>query len=113
MHINDLFQAIDNQDPDQFASYLAPECRFVFGNLPPVTGKHTIREFVDGFFGTIQEISHDIENSWEMANVQICHGTVCYTRKDGSDLTVPFANIMKIAGEGISDYRIFVDVSSL
>jgi hypothetical protein len=38
---------------------------------------------------------------------------VSYRRHDGSELTVPFANILKGSEEGIREYLIFADTSRL
>ena len=40
-------------------------------------------------------------------------GQVTYTRHDGSQLSVPFANIFKLRDNLIEEYRIFGDFSAL
>ncbi len=111
--LSTLFQAIDRQDVAQFGSMLAPDCEFCFGNLPAVHGRAAIETFVGGFFASIAALSHAIENSWEVPGGLVCHGTVSYTRHDGSVLTVPFANVFAIDAAGITAYRIYIDNSAL
>ncbi|PCM46143.1 nuclear transport factor 2 family protein [Marinobacter sp. ANT_B65] len=111
--LSQLFQAIDNQDATAFADFLTEDCTFSFGNQPPVCGKEAVRDFVAGFFSSIEAVSHSLLESWEVTNGSICQGTVRYTRKDGSTLTVPFANILKLREGLVSDYRIFADTSEL
>lgn len=113
MMISELFRAIDGKDPGKFTSFLSQDCTFKFGNLPMVSGKEDIQKFVAGFFDSIDSLSHDIEDSWNIPGGLICHGHVSYTRKDGSMLTVPFANIFKLGSGGISEYLIFADTSLL
>ena len=70
---------------------------------------------VAGFFDSIAGVSHRVIDSWCVDGKLTCHGTVSYTRHDGSVLTVPFANIMTLRqGSGrASEYLIFADTSEL
>ena len=111
--INELFTAVDHKDVDRFLSYLSSDCIFRFGNLPAVKGVEAIREFVTGFFDSIDSLSHQIEDRWDTSDGLICHGRVSYTRKDGSILAVPFANIFKLDASGIAEYLVFADTSQL
>src|SRR5512135_1240727 len=111
--IKDLFAAIDRKDADKFASFLTRDCVFRFGNMPEVVGQDAVRGFVAGFFDSIASISHDIHDTWNVADGVICHGQVSYVRKDGSTLSVPFANVLKTDARLIRDYLIFADTSQL
>jgi hypothetical protein len=110
---SDLFKYIDDKDIDKFVSFLAPDCVFRFGNGPAVSGVSDIRQYVGGFFDSIQALSHQITDSWDVAGGKVCHGLVSYTRKDGTVLTVPFANVFEIDSTGIKKYLIFADTSEL
>ena len=110
---SELFKAIDSKDVQGFIAMLAPDCTFKFGNLPAVNGAAAIEQFVAGFFESIDSLSHEIQDSWNVADGLICHGLVSYTRKDGSVLTVPFANILKSGATGIDEYLIYADTSQL
>lgn len=113
MMITDLFREIDDKELQAFVSYLDPDCIFRFGNYPAVTGVKEIEMFVASFFKLVDILSHEITESWDIPGGVICHGRVSYTRKDGSKLTVPFANILKSGSAGITDYQIFADTSQL
>jgi len=108
-----LFESIDRKDTAGFLSFLKPECRLCFGNMPAVTGVGEIRPFIDGFFASIDSLAHRIDAVWDVADGTVCHGVVTYTRVDGSTLSVPFANILKGDGDGIGEYLIFADTSAL
>jgi len=43
----------------------------------------------------------------------ICNGSVRYTRRDGSQLSIPFATILTTEGGIIEDYKVYADVSPL
>lgn len=111
--IDEMFRAIDARDVEAFTSFLAPECRFRFGNLPEVAGLDGIRQFVSGFFASIAALEHEIAERWEVPGGWVVHGVVSYTRQDGSVLTVPFAILLKTATAGITEYLIFADTSEL
>ena len=108
-----LFNTIDNKDANGFTEFLTESCNFTFGNMPTVNGREVVHDMVSGFFDSIAGISHTIEQSWTSNDAVICHGVVTYTRHDESELQVPFANIFRMDGSLIRDYRIYVDTSQL
>jgi len=108
-----LFHSIDNKDSSAFLQYLAEDCTFRMGNLPAVKGRDAIGTAVAGFFDSLQSISHTLTDSWHTADCSICHGSVSYTRHDGSVLTVPFAVILKREARLINEYLVFLDISGL
>ncbi len=108
-----LLHSIDNRDIDAFMTFLADDVVFRFGNADPVNGKAAVCEVVDGFFGSINSLHHDLERVWNEDDAIICHGNVTYTRHDLSTLRVPFANVLLIRDDLIAEYLIFVDTSEL
>lgn len=111
--LEDLFKAIDTKDVKGFSGFLCEDCVFRFGNLPPVTGAAEIRSFVANFFDSIDGLAHDICETWEVPGALVCHGFVTYRRKNGTELKVPFNNVLKLGRAGITEYLIFVDASAL
>lgn len=108
-----LFDTIGRMDADGFAAFLTASARFRFGNTPAVHGREAIRQAVAAFFTSIRSIDHRVLNQWACGDVLICHGEAGYTRADGSRLDVPFANILRMRGQLIDEYLIFVDISQL
>ena len=111
--IENMFAAIDRKDTDAFMDFLAPSCIFRFGNMPLLEGKENIRNFTRDFFASLEAISHDLTEIWNIPNGIVCHGRVKYTRKDASTLVIPFADILKRKDKGITQYLIFADASVL
>jgi hypothetical protein len=109
----ELFASIDARNIEKFVSFLDADCDFRFGNLPAVTGIDSISDFVGGFFASVASLRHDLNEFWLMPDGAVCHGTVSYTRHDGSVLSVPFANIFKTRNLKIVEYLIFADTSQL
>ncbi|GAB4460594.1 MAG: hypothetical protein OHK0029_24860 [Armatimonadaceae bacterium] len=108
-----LFASIDAKDTDTFASFLADDSVFVFGNAEPVHGRQAIHQMVEGFLQSIAGIEHHIIEGWEHPASVICRGTVTYTRHNGTKLSVPFANVFKMKGDKIREYLVYVDISTL
>jgi ketosteroid isomerase-like protein len=113
LQLQALFDSIDEKNVDVFTGFMADDAVYRFGNAEPIVGKAAIAESVRGFFDSIKSLSHDVQGSWVAGDTVICHGTVTYTRLDGSTLTIPFADILAVRDGAISDYLIFADASEL
>ena len=96
-----------------FLSFLTGDAAFHFANAPAAIGTAAIGDAVNGFFASINACSHEIDNAWAPPSHAICQGNVCYTRLDGSTLTLAFVNIFIMRQGKICDYRIYVDASEL
>jgi ketosteroid isomerase-like protein len=108
-----LFRAIDSMDPHAFVSFLAEDAVFRFGNAPELRGRDAIREAVAGFLDTISGLRHRLLGTWAHPDAVICRGEVTYTRKDGTEITLPFADLFGMRGTQIAEYRIYMDVTPL
>ncbi|MHA7815978.1 MAG: nuclear transport factor 2 family protein [Pseudohaliea sp.] len=108
-----LFAAIDARDARAFAAFLTDDAEFQFGNAPPVTGREAIEAYVGTFFEALGGVSHHVEALWDSEDRLTCHGEVRYERRDGSTLTVPFANVLYLAEGRVSRYLVFIDNSAL
>ena len=111
--INDLFSSIDERNVQTFLTFISDNCLFQFGNIPSVSGKENVGNFVSAFFDSINSLKHEIEDVWEIDCGVVCHGIVTYTRHDKSVLSIPFSNILKIDNGLICEYLIFADTSEL
>ena len=108
-----LFATIDAMDTESFLSFMREDGTFRFGSSPPVTGHTAIRAAVENFFASFAALKHDLQRQIADDNVVVCEGEVTYTRHDGSNITLPFANIFEIDGGLISLYRVYIDVGPL
>ncbi len=111
--VKQLFQAIDRKDADSFVSFLTPDASFRFANAPVVRNKEDILHAVGSFLASIKSLRHLIKDIWEQGDVIICEGEVRYTRLNGSELTLPFVDILRIKGDLVDDYRVYIDISPL
>ncbi len=63
--------------------------------------------------GLLVLMAHTIDRVWLQGAHIICNGSVRYTRRDGSHLSIPFATILTTEGGIIEDYKVYADVSPL
>jgi ketosteroid isomerase-like protein len=113
-----LFASIDAMDTDAIVAHFADDAMFRFGNAEPARGRTAIREALAGFFGAIGGLEHVVtgvwRGEWERGLVLSVETAVTYTRADGSQTpTLPATSTLRLEGELIQDYRIFVDVTPL
>jgi ketosteroid isomerase-like protein len=108
-----LFKSIDSMDTDKFCEFLTDDARFRFGNGEVIEGREQIRQMIAGFFASLKGLSHTVTDMIEQDGALVCRGEVTYTRKDDSELTVPYSNFFRLDGERVSDYQIYIDASRL
>jgi ketosteroid isomerase-like protein len=108
-----LLERVDAKDSAGFVSFLTPDARFRFANQPAAQGHATIAAAVAGFFAAIEGLRHEILGTWSVPDHSICEGRVTYTRHDGSQVTLPFVNVLELRGDLIADYRVYIDATPL
>lgn len=111
--INDFFNAIDSGDASGFVQYLTEDASFRMGNAEPMLGKKTVLAGVSMFISSLKGMKHNISHTSISGDVIAIHGSVTYTRLDDTELSVPFANILYMAGNKIKDYLVFINNSEL
>jgi hypothetical protein len=108
-----LFAVIDARDAAEFVRLLTPEAQFRFGNGPTVIGTDAIRAAASAFFASIAACRHRLIRTWPGSVALACEGAVTYTRNNGTEVTIPFVNVLELRGALISVYRIYIDNSPL
>ena len=68
-----------------------------------------IEEAIAGFFTTINGISHQLVDQWDVDSTTIIQLEATYTRKDDRKVTIPAVAVWRRGAELIDDYRIYVD----
>ncbi len=100
-------------DNQYFLDFLTDDASFRFGSAPLAQGRETIRAVLDGFFASITGLSHALSRVVEETDAIICEGTVTYTRLNGSQIALPFADVLELEGDRISNYKIYMDAGPL
>jgi hypothetical protein len=111
--LRSLFAAIDARDTAGFLQHLDASASFRFGSAPVVHGRSQIGEAVGGFFETIESLRHDIDLSIADGDILVCEGNVTYKRHDGSSIALPYVDVFRLAGDLISEYKIYMDINPL
>lgn len=108
-----VFAVVDRGDANGFTELLTPDAQFRFGNAPVIIGHEAIRAAAAAFFAAIAFSRHRVVGTWNGTATAVCEGEVTYTRRDGSVISVPFANVFELRGVKIAAYRIYIDNSPL
>jgi ketosteroid isomerase-like protein len=108
-----VLAVVDTGDAESFIDLLTEDAQFRFGNAPVIIGHEAIHAAVAAFFAAIASSRHRVLDTWNKVATTVCEGEVVYTRRDGSVVCVPFANIFELRGDKIAAYRIYIDNSSL
>src|SRR3954452_9615382 len=95
----DLFADIDSMEPDAFASHLADDVSFRFGNAEPVIGRDNVRDTWAGFCDGIGGVRHEVIEQFESGSATVVEAIVTYTRKDGSTISLPVVTSYRGWGE--------------
>jgi ketosteroid isomerase-like protein len=111
--IQRIYAADEALDVDAFVALLAPDVQFRLGSNPPVKGRETVRQVIANFFATIQKLKHHLIEVWEHGNTIVFQAEVTYTRKDGSQVTLPYIDVLELDGSQIKDYKIYIDLAPL
>ena len=108
------FKAVDDMNPGLFAEHFAPTGRFQFPNQPTVVGPLGIQAYVQNFFGSIQSISHEIDQCIENGRSAAVRGKVAYGRPNGTRVEIPFSNFFELNEHGqFESWLIFIDLAPL
>lgn len=96
-----------------FVQVLTEDASFRFGGAPPTVGKAAIEEQVTAFFMTVRSLRHEIELVLEQPDFLAYEARVTYRMPDGRTLSLPYANMLRLRGALIYDYRIYIDPAPL
>ncbi|GAX38303.1 nuclear transport factor 2 family protein [Nodularia sp. NIES-3585] len=110
-----VFATIDQMKVEEFVAFFTEDAQFRFGNTDTVFGKQEIRVAITEFFSSIQGLNHNItgvwKGKWPMGDVVSVEANVTYIRQDGIVVILPATSTLRLKGNLIQDYRIFMDIS--
>ena len=96
-----------------FVKVLTDDASFRFGGARPTVGKAAIEMQVTNFFATVGSMRHDVDLAWEQPAVLAYEARVTYTTPNGGTLSLPYANVLRLRGPLVHDYRIYIDLAPL
>lgn len=107
-----VFGLVDAQDAGAVAGLFAADGSITFGNNPPLVGAPQIEAGIKGFYSTIDGLSHDVVQEWNVDGDSIVELRVTYTRLDGAKVTIPCVSIWNRGPDGlITTYRVYFDLA--
>ena len=106
-----IFADIDGMNADNFISHLTQDVRFRFANMDPAIGHAAVKEGVEGFWTTIDGLTHHILKVHEIGDTVIVQIDVEYRRKDGKSVTVPNCDVLVFDGDLVRDWQIYIDLA--
>lgn len=112
--VRKIVTADRNLDAALFASLFTADGRFRIGGGPALEGPAAIRGGVEAFFQMLDGgIDHRLEAAWTSEDALVWQAEVTWSLRDGRRISAPYVNILRFAGELVSDYRVHVDTSVL
>jgi len=111
--LSTTFAADSALDADLFVTSLAPDATFRLGGAPPVTGRENIRHMVTETFKAFESVSHVLRAAYELDTTFIYEADVTYAFAGGRRTVVPYVHVLQFRDDLVSDYRIYLDLSSL
>lgn len=113
LDVGKILGTVDKMDAKGFASHFTEDGLFRFGNAPTVKGRGEVADAVEQFFSSIKGLEHRIIDTWNAEGTDIVEVDVTYTRHDGSTVDLMAACVLRLDGELVSDYRIYMDINPL
>jgi SnoaL-like domain len=111
--IQRIYAADEALDAKAFVSLLTADVNFRLGSYPPAIGREAVHRMVADFFTTIAGLKHHLLEVWERDNTIIFQAEVTYTRPDRSQVTLPYMDVLKLDGDRVKDYKIYIDLAPL
>jgi hypothetical protein len=108
-----LFGRGEAFDSEGFVGFFTDTPMYQFGNGAPCLTKEAIKASVDGFFGAVDALYHDVRNLWELGDTVFVEMDVIYWRKDGTSIKLPCSDILRFKGDKIDELRIYMDANPI
>ena len=109
-----LFHFTDHvPDPDGMVSLFTEDIRLRFGSAPVAEGKQAAREVAAQQISAFAGMRHKVFNEWRIDDQVILQLEVTYTRFDKVSITLPGVAILRLRGDLVSEYLIYVDPAPL
>jgi ketosteroid isomerase-like protein len=82
-------------------------------NFPATVGVHALRAAFAAAAARFESITHVIQGvwsgTWEQGDVVSVEAQVKYRLADGREIELPCTSTLRLRGELVADYRIFMD----
>jgi ketosteroid isomerase-like protein len=112
--VTDFFRAADTFSVPHLLAWFADEVEVRFGNAPPILGKAAAEQAFQQFYSGLKGMRHRCESQVIAGDVGAQMSIVTYTRRDGTEVSMPVASHLRRVGEKrIDRLWIFIDLTPL
>lgn len=111
--IRKVLAAADSRNPALFVTHLSDDVMFRFGNAPAVVGHEAVAKALEMLFDYVSFMRHDLVGVHACGDVWAVEMVANYVDRFGREFSFPACNLMTVLRGKVSDYRIFVDNSSM
>jgi len=112
-----FFMVVDSQKIEDITAYMTNDVRLRMGNFEAAIGVEYARQAFADSAERFMSIQHVVDGVWEgMSAGQEVVSVECrvrYTLKGGREIEIPATSTLRLRGEKICDYRIFIDPTPL
>ena len=106
-----VFKIADGMDAVAFSELLTTDVKFRFSNNDVWTGREAVVSGLNYLFSKINGLKHDIKGIYVQGEGYAVEAIANYAMKDGKNISLPVVSVLKYRGNGIEDYRIYMDIS--
>lgn len=108
------YQAVDSMDAEKYRTFLAEDCKLMFGNNPVVECNNEIIGGIKHFWDAINGLDHSFINILGTDNLFAAEALIDYTRKDNKVMPLPCVTVIERNSEGLAKHiGIFIDTTPL
>jgi len=108
-----FFAVVDSRQPEKIAAYMTTDVRLQMANMPPSIGVDALTQAFRAAAERFKSIAHKIEGiwtgKWEFGQVVSVEATVRYELPHGKIVELPCTSTLRLKGEKVADYRIFIE----
>ena len=111
----EFFSVVDSRKPEKIATYMTDNVRLQMANMDPSIGVEALTAAFQGAADRFKSISHNIQGiwtgQWELGDVVSVEAIVTYELPGGRTVSIPCTSTLRMKGDKIADYRIFIEPS--
>lgn len=112
--LKDKYITVDNMDADAYRTFLAEDCKLMFGNNPIVQCNNEIIGGIKHFWEAINGLDHSFLNIVGSDNHFAAEALINYTRKDNKVVAIPCVTVIERNAKGLASFiKIFIDTTPI
>lgn len=96
-------------DIERFFGFFAEDAEFRLGNNDLITGRPQVIRWIGEYLGSVVGLRHTILEQFAAADVAMLRVEVTYTMRNGARFTLPAVTRIRIRGDQVTEYLIFMD----